>query len=121
MAGIAVVSLIVFAILFDPNMRGNERALTEVTIAAALAGAGLTVFLRRGVSSRLGSIFGAVLLLGAVVVAILSFEDLRVDRGNKKAFVALGLAAASGAAVITSIIVRRPVGIPTGRSIPPAA
>ncbi len=120
-AALAIVSLIAFAVLFDPNMRGNERALLEVTVAAALAGAGVTVLLRRGVGSRSGAILTAVLLLGAVVVAIISFEDLRVDRGNKKAFVALGLAAASGAFVVTSIIARRPIGISPGRSLPPAA
>jgi hypothetical protein len=118
---LAIVSLVAFAVLFDPNMRGNERALVEVTIAAALAGAGATVFLRRGVGSRSSAILTALLLLGAVIVAIVSFEDLRVDRGNKKAFVALGLAAASGAFVITSIIARRPIGMPTNRSVPPAA
>jgi hypothetical protein len=101
-------------------MRGNERALIEVTIAAALAGAGLTVLLRRGMGSRSGAIVTAVLLLSAIVVAIISFEDLRVDRGNKKAFLALGLAAASGAAAITSFVARRPVPTPIGRSMPPA-
>ena len=120
-AVLAIVSLIAFAVLFDPNMRGNERALIEVTIAAALAGAGVTVLFRRGVGSRSTAILTALLLLGAVVVAVVSFEDLRVDRGNKKALVALGLAAASGAFVVTSIIARRPMGMPTSRSVPPAA
>jgi hypothetical protein len=120
-AALAVLSLIAFAVLFDPNMRGNERALLDVTVAAALAGAGVTFLVRRGVTRRSGAILTAVLLLGAVVFAVISFEDLRVDRGNKKAFIALGVAAASAASAITSIIARRPVGVPTGRSIPPAA
>jgi hypothetical protein len=120
-AGIGILSLIGFAVLFSPDMRGNERALLDVTIAAALGGAGLTVLLRRGVSARPNAIITVVLLLGAVVFAILSFEDLRIDRGNKKAFLALGLAAASGAAAITSVIARRPVGISSGGITPPAA
>lgn len=120
-AALAIASLVAFSVLFDPNMRGNERALVEVTVAAALAGAGVTILLRRGLGGRAGAIIAGLLLLGAVVVAIISFEDLRVDRGNKKAFVALGLASASGAFVITSIIARRPMVMPTGRSAPPAA
>jgi hypothetical protein len=120
-AGLALISLVVFAVLFDPNMRGNERALLDVAVAAALAGAGLTFVVRRGITRRSGAILAAVLLLGAVVFAVISFEDLRVDRGNKKAFIALGVAAASAASAITSIIARRPVGVPTEGSIPPAA
>ena len=109
-AGIAVISLIAFATLFDPGMRGNERALLDVGLTAALVGAAATVLKLRGRRSS-APILPIALLVLAAVMGIMSFGDLRTDRGNKKALVALGIAAMSGSALITSLVVRRSLDV----------
>ena len=107
-AGIAIVSLVAFAVLFDADMRGNERALVEVGLAAVPVGVALMLFLRRGLRMSSATLIPIALLLVALVVGVVSLGDLRTDRGNKKALVALGIAAMSGSALITSLVVRRP-------------
>jgi len=104
---IAAASLAAFALLFDAEMRGNERALLEVGLAAALVGAALMLFLRRGVQMSSAPVIPIALLLVALVVGALSLGDLRTDRGNKKALIALGAAAMASSALITSLVVRR--------------
>jgi hypothetical protein len=106
-AAVLVASLIAFATLFDPNMRGNERALVNVALTAALVGAAGTIIVRRGLGRSSAAVVPIALLLVALLTGIMSIGDLRTDRGNKKALVALGVAAFSGSALVTSLFVRR--------------
>jgi hypothetical protein len=103
-AVLSVASFVAFWFLFDPNMLGQERALMVGAAGSGLAGLGVALLLTTG-RPRLVMVIATAVLLGAAVFGAMTAGDLRTDRGNKKALIALVVGAASGAGAVTAILV----------------
>jgi NADH:ubiquinone oxidoreductase subunit K len=103
-AALSVAAFVAFWLLFDPNMLGQERTLLFGAGGAVFAGTGIGLLAVAG-GRRPVIVVGASLLVVAVALGVITASDLRTDRGNKKAVIALMIAAASGAGATAALIV----------------